>query len=116
MRYRDTITIYSPITSRYNQNPSANINDAHMALCIIEENSGLNRNGYYDSISGDAHLYLPASDQYAKSINYELAGYFIKFGSTMYRVLSVATGKAALTSNRVRHIELALEKVSKDIA
>lgn len=116
MRFRDAISFYSPTTSKYNQVPSANLDDIHTVMGVIEENAGLSRSGYYDQLGGDAHLYLPASNQWLHSIDFALDGYFAKYGDRMYRVMGVSRGKAALTTNRMKLVECSLELVKKEVA
>lgn len=116
MRYRDAITIYKPKTSRYNQTPSVDDKTGHSMLGIVEQNAGLTNNGYYDQISGDAHLYLPGDDPYLKNLHYSIEGYFVDYAGATYRIESVSIGKASLTNNVVSHIECSLSRTTKEQA
>lgn len=114
MLYRDSIKLYQPKTSKYNQVPEADISTMQSLWAIIEENAGLTNSGYYDQLSGDAHLYLPGDYSYLMSIDYQIQGYFVEYNGRMYRIESVSIGKASLTTNQVDHIECSLTLVNKE--
>ena len=107
MVFRDTVNLYGSKTTTYNQTPSPDSDDKHVVKGTIEETAGLTRQGYYDQLAGDAHLYLPGS------ITLSLEGMFAEYGDNMYRITAVSKGKAALTSNRMKLIECNLESVDK---
>lgn len=116
MLYRDSIKLYQPKTSKYNQVPEADTATVQSLLAVIEENAGLTNSGYYDQLSGDAHLYLPGNNSYLVGIGYQIQGYFVEYSGRMYRIESVSIGKASLTTNQIEHIECSLTLVDKEAA
>lgn len=110
MRYRDLISIYKAKTSKFNQSPVADEGSPRVAHCIIEESAELTRNGYYDQMVGDAHLYMPANNALQPD---EI---FVEYNGRMYQVSDRSDGKRSLTTNRLTEIEYSLSAVDKEAA
>ncbi len=110
MRYRDLINIYRAKTSKYNQTPVADRDNSRTARCIIEESAGLTRNGYYDQMVGDAHLYMPARSALQPDEQ------FVEYNGHMYQVSNRSDGKRSLTTNRMAEVEFSLSAVDKEAA
>ena len=115
MIYRDTIALVKPVDGIYDQSGG----ERNSVKCVVEQTSGLTRGGSYDAMTGDARAYLDADDVWLKSTAYQIEGYFAEVDllglKTVYRVSNVSIGRAVVTTGRVKHIEVELSRIDKEL-
>ena len=109
MIFRDSVSISKPVNGTYSQE---NTGVLHDVKCILSITGGLKRGGSFDALAGDATAYLDPNDAWLKSINYDIANYYVKtykFGDRTFRITNVAYGERHASDGSLSHIEVELE-------
>ena len=100
MTFRDSITLVAPVNGTYRQTGG----ERHSVKCIVEQTSGLTLDG---------------RDSWLSSTGYSIEGYFAEvtlFGvKRVYRVANVAVGRTVITSGKVQHVEIELERLDREV-
>lgn len=116
MKFWDTLTFWKPERDAFKETAVGN---GHIVAGNVAQSGEFVRSGVYNSMAGDARCYLDGSNEWLKSIGYEIEGYYCAASlhgvQTVYRVMSKAVGRAFVTDGTSRHVEADLEKVTKKV-